>query len=67
MNQLLRPISLHSSHSTTTAAMPQFAWDDSRDRRFLLHLLDTSVSFSQARFAEIAQEMGAPPSGDTCR
>lgn len=47
--------------------MPPFVWDDVRDRRFLLHLLDTNGSFSQARFAEIAQDLGAAPSGDTCR
>ncbi len=51
----------------SSVTMPLFVWDDVRDRRFLLHLLDTSTSFPQARFAEIAQEMGAPPSGDTCR
>ncbi len=47
--------------------MALFVWNDAQDRRFLLHLLDISASFSQARFAEIAREMGAAPSGDTCR
>jgi hypothetical protein len=63
-----------TSHASSTytpsfsfISMPLFVWDDSRDRQLLLHLLDTSTSFSEARLAQIAQEIGAPPSGDTCR